>query len=256
MKKPLAAIAVAAVVASGTAQAGDDFSVTVGADYSTGKYGGSATTDVWYLPLVAKYETGPLLLKLTAPYLRVTGPGNVIGVSDGTVQVSGSSATRRSAEGQGDIVAAAGYSVYHDRSAGLTVDVTGKIKFATADDSKGLGTGKNDYAIQTDVYKVFGDDTLFATLGWKKMGDPADINFRDPWYASLGVSHKLTATTSIGTAYDYRQPVLAGNSPVSELSAFVSHKLTPTTKIQGYVVRGFSDSSPDWGGGIMLGFGF
>lgn len=245
-----------AALAAGSAWAEDHFGIAVGADYSTGKYGTSDTTEVWYLPLVARYERGPLLLKLTLPYLRVTGPANVIGTADGAIQVVGGDKTRRTAEGQGDVVASAGYTFYHDRASGVTIDLTGKVKFGTADETRGLGTGKNDYAAQADLYKTLRDATLFVTLGWKKMGDPTGIDFHDPWYASVGASLKLDAATSIGASYDYRQRVLTGNSALSEATAFVSRKLTPTTKLQAYAVKGFSDSSPDWGGGVMLAYTF
>ena len=32
----------------------------------------------------------------------------------------------------------------------LLIDLTGKVKFGTADENKGLGTGENDYAVQAD----------------------------------------------------------------------------------------------------------
>ena len=53
--------------------------VIAGADYLTGKYGGTLATDVTYLPLTLRYDAWPLNLKLTVPYLRITGPGNVVG---------------------------------------------------------------------------------------------------------------------------------------------------------------------------------
>ena len=42
-------------------------SVTSGADYSSGKYGQSETTDITYIPFMAKYETDDTTIKLTVP---------------------------------------------------------------------------------------------------------------------------------------------------------------------------------------------
>src|SRR6266436_7323305 len=56
----------------------DGFSLTTGVDYSTGKYGGTASTDILYVPLTAAYEMDKWLFKLTVPYIMVTGPGDVV----------------------------------------------------------------------------------------------------------------------------------------------------------------------------------
>src|SRR5229473_2226361 len=56
----------------------DGFSLTTGADYSTGKYGGTSSTDILYVPLTGAYEMDKWLFKVTVPYIMVTGPGNVV----------------------------------------------------------------------------------------------------------------------------------------------------------------------------------
>lgn len=163
LRKLVSTLAVVSILGySGTAALGDTgLTLSTGLDYSTGKYGSASDTEIWYLPLIGKFETGPL--KLTVPYIRITGPGNVVGGAEDIIQLRQTgAATRHTASGLGDVVAAASYSVYENRPAGLLVDVTGKIKFGTADETKGLGTGENDYAIQGDVTKGFGKFGAFA----------------------------------------------------------------------------------------------
>jgi hypothetical protein len=41
--------------------------VAVGAEYSTGKFGGTETTDTLYIPVVVRHETGPWVFKATGP---------------------------------------------------------------------------------------------------------------------------------------------------------------------------------------------
>jgi hypothetical protein len=55
-----------------------------------------------------------------------------------------------------------------------------------------------------------------------------------------------------GAAFDYRGAIVAGRDPIVELSPFVSVKITNDTKVQLYAVRGFTDASVDWGGGLVL----
>jgi hypothetical protein len=58
--------------------ADDRFTMGAGVDYSSGTYGGTIATNILYVPVYGKYETGRWLLKLTVPWLRITGPGNVV----------------------------------------------------------------------------------------------------------------------------------------------------------------------------------
>ncbi|MFZ2855605.1 MAG: hypothetical protein WAZ34_16030 [Rhodocyclaceae bacterium] len=244
------------IVASGPALAGDNaFSLSAGMEYSTGNYGAQESTDIQYFPVTGKYQAGPLILKLMVPYVSITGPANVIGGLGNVMPVAtagGGTPPRRSASGQGDVVAAGSYNVYQNGATGLLLDLTGKVKFATADDSKGLGTGKNDFSLQADVVKQRGAWMLFGSLGWRKMGDPDGSDFKDPWFGSAGASYGLNAATQLGALYETRQSVIDGGAKLSELMLFASYQLAPSYTLQGYVIKGFTDGSPDWGGGTVL----
>src|SRR6476659_7261273 len=55
-----------------------EFSLGSGISYSSGEYGGSASTQILTIPFVARYERDAWTLRATLPYQRITGPGNVI----------------------------------------------------------------------------------------------------------------------------------------------------------------------------------
>jgi len=225
------------------------FSLTTGLDYSTGKYGGTVSTDILYIPFTGQYEADKYTLKLTVPYLQVTGPGNVV-IDVGPIGTPSTTTTRQS--GLGDIVVAGTYNMYDRRANGTLVDATAKIKFATADEAKGLGTGKNDYALQADLYKTLGKNTVFGTLGYKVMGSPPGVTLNNVFYASLGAGHRYSQETSAGLILDLREKASATGDAQRELTAYVSHKLGKTWKAQAYAVKGFSNGSPDWGAGAMF----
>jgi len=239
----------AAALATLPVAADPGFSLTTGLDYSTGKYGGTESTDMLYIPVTGKYEVDKYTLKLTVPYLQVTGPGNVV---RDVGQIGPASTTRTKQSGLGDIVVAGTYDMYGGHANGTFVDVTAKIKFGTADEAKGLGTGKNDYALQADLYKTFGKNTVFGTLGYKVMGSPPGVTLNNVFYASLGVGHQYSQETSAGLILDLREKVSATSFAQQELTVYVSHKLGKTWKAQAYALTGFSDGSPDWGAGAMF----
>ena len=233
------------------------FSFTSGVDYSTGKYGQSESTDITYIPLISKYETDDTTIKLTIPWLQITGPGDVVG-ADAILVREGASRKRTTESGLGDIVFSATHTIANiGETRPLILDLTGKIKFATASKTKGLGTGQNDYIVELDAYKPISKPiTLFGGLGYKRMGDPAGVNLNNVWFSSVGLSYKLNPSTSAGIMADYRQETLDTSDPLREVTAFLTHKFSPQYKIQSYITHGYSDVSVDWGCGVMLGHTF
>lgn len=229
---------------------------SVGAEYSSGDYGSPQKTDTYYLPFAVKHETGPWAFKLTVPYLEVTGPGNVIGAGGDRVVVGTTIGPRRTASGIGDVVGAAFYNALDDRKAPVGLDVGVKVKFPTANSDKGLGTGETDYAVQADLFKTMGSFTPFGAIGYRWFGDPPGADFRNVFYASLGGAYRFSRQTSGGFAYDYRDAVVSGGARVSELTGYVSQRLSESMKLQVYALTGFSDASPNFAVGLNLGYSY
>ncbi len=242
-------------LSSVAAAAPGTFKLMTGFDYSSGKYGGSQSTDMLYIPITGRYETGRWLFKLTVPYLRVTGPGNVVrGV--GTLKTI-TTATRTTESGLGDVVAGATYSAYTGTGTHpMFIDLTGKVKFGTADETKGLGTGKNDYAVQVDVYQSLGKLTPFGTIGYDALGNPTGSTLNNVFYGSLGGSYRFTAKTSGGLLFSLRQKASVTGAPQRDMMAFVSHKLDKKWKTQVYLDKGYTDGSPNWEGGATISYAF
>ena len=242
----------AACVASSAAA---QLSISTGAEYTTGKYGASESTDQLYVPVTAKLQTDDWVLKATVPYLRVSGPANVVGAGDDRVVVPGSAA-RRTASGLGDIVASAFYSAVTEASSAFALDIGAKVKLPTADEAERLGTGELDYAVQADFYKSFGTLDWFATLGYRWYGDPPGFELRDVPYWALGAAHRLEGGSTIGVSYDYRPRISDGGAAISEATLFWVKRFSREWKLQLYALAGFSDASPDAGAGALLEYRF
>jgi hypothetical protein len=240
------------IAVAAPALADNTWTFASGADFSSGRYGRAEKTETLYVPFSAKLETESFQYKLTVPYVSIRGPESVSGQGGDRIDLGAAGGTRkREASGLGDVVFYTGWT-FLERG-GWMADLGGKVKFGTASTSKGLGTGKNDYSVQTDLYRSLGGGhTLFGTLGYRKMGDPDGIDLRDPFYSSLGWSWRQSPRTSFGASYDYRQKLQERGAAVSEGTLFMTHKLGDGFKLQAYVVKGFSDASPDLGGGVIL----
>jgi hypothetical protein len=231
------------------------YSLTTGLDYSSGGYGASDNTDMWYAPVTLKYMRGPSTLKVTVPYLRITSPATgatLIGYdAEGRPIYSGGTG-RKTEEGLGDVVLSYSHNLFEKPQRGFLVDLGAKVKLPTADKNKGLGSGKADYGVFTDVYYLAGPATPFVTVGYRVLGDPAGIDLRNVWQGTLGLAYKLSDRNSMGAMWDLRQASTATGDGISELTAYWAHKLGDGFKLQAYGVAGFSNASPDYGAGLMV----
>lgn len=263
------AIVCAALLAMGAAHAGDGLSLGIGADYTSGNYGTATTTDIWSVPVTAKYNSGNWTWKASLPWMRVNGDANVVpglgGVGNtnprgrgrlgGLVPIGGGATTTEtgSASGLGDLRLAATYAF--DTGTPLGIDLTGNLKLATADEDKGLGTGQNDYGLAVDLYRDFDGTLLFGGVGYTMLGDSAFIQLDDVLNANFGASWNVGGG-SLGAMYDWRQAASDSADDRSELTGFYSVKSGEADKFQLYATKGLSDGSPDWGAGVSYSHAF
>ena len=223
-----------------------------GLEYSSGTYGGDADIEDLYLPVTLGLNFPRVSLDLTLPYLSVRAPDGTTPTGPGGEPVPGSGQTVTEG-GLGDVIAGITiYDVIVSHDLGLALDLTGKVKFGTADVDKGLGTGETDFTVRADLYKYLEQFTLLGSVGYKFRGDPDDVDLEDVMIASIGGVIYPSDRTCVGLIFDYREAAIADGDAVSELSAFLSRELSDSWSVQFYVFTGFSDSSSDWGGGFLL----
>ncbi len=231
--------------------ASEKFSFSTGATYITGDYGSTENTDIYFVPFTFKYKYDKLRLKLTIPYLEKTGPINVI---KDLGQVSQEVVTTKTTEsGLGDISAAAQYNLYYNKEYKFLINAEGTVNFGTASESKGLGTGKVDYSFKLNLFKVFDSFTPYSKVGYKVYGSP---QLKNVIFTSAGVVYKLNSTVSTGVNYSWREKVTDTGAEKHQLTGFSSQKITKKWSIQEYIIKGFSRSTADWGGGISISYGF
>ncbi|OIR08434.1 hypothetical protein GALL_92280 [mine drainage metagenome] len=229
---------------------GDDFSLGAGFDYSSGNYGLAADTSMLIIPVQGMYRTGPWTFKLTVPYIQITGPGGVLpnGLRSKSTRTTTAGSTTHS--GLGDVSASTTYNIAAGSESSPRVDLTGKIKFGTADTY--LGTGQNDYAAQVDLYQQLGRFTPMGSLGYEILGSPAGLALNNVTYGTVGGDYRFTDETHTGIQYFLSQRIAASIPEQKELTVYMNHSIDDNLNIRGYVLKGFSDASPDSGFGLML----
>lgn len=248
---------VAAFAVSGAwAAEGDNFDLAAGFDYSSGKYGSASTTSIFSIPVTGRYMTGLWVLKLTVPYTRISGAADVVSGGKRFRSVTAATTTTVSTtrSGLGDVVAAATYNVYSGSEDDFGIDLTGRVKFGTADTT--LGTGQNDYAAQVDAYQGFDSFTAMGALGYEVLGSPAGVDMNNVVYGTLGGDYRFTDSFSGGAEMRLSRKPSATGAEQRELAVYASHRIGESLNVRGYVLKGFADGSPDSGFGVMVSSGF
>ena len=235
------------------AEQGDDprLSISAGAEYTTGTYGGDSDIEDFYVPVKATMDFRRLSFRLTVPYLSVRAPEGTVITGPGGEPIPGTGDIVTNS-GIGDVIASVTVlDVIRNRRLGFAMDLTGKVKFGTADVDKGLGTGENDFTVKADFLKFTDSITWIGSIGYKFRGQPPGATLDDALLASAGGIYRFNRDTRAGMFFDYRESSI-GADATQELSLFVSNRISTDWKFQAYVFKGFTDSGADWGGGFQV----
>ncbi len=242
------------VLAAGSVASAADpgaWRLSAGYQYTSGEYGGSRTITETYVPVNVSYRYERLAIGVTVPYVSVSGPATVIDDATGEF-APGPGGTHG---GLGDVIVSGTlYDLAHSRTARFHLDLTATVKFGTARASEGLGTGENDYGVQLDALKEFGRVGLFATGGYVVRGSPGVIHLRDVPFGEIGVDRLLRQGVRAGVSLAYRPSAIIDYESVREATVFVAFAGPGGIVIRPSVFKGFGNSSPAWGAGVLLGW--
>ncbi|MFZ2163768.1 MAG: hypothetical protein WAW02_16260 [Sideroxyarcus sp.] len=254
--KWLATAALVIVAGSARAEENKDSYLTLmlGYESSSGKYGATTTTDIVTVPVSALYETGRWAMKLTVPYIQVTGDGAVIASGGGrgrhATTTTTTTTTRTTNAGLGDVVALVAYNVYAAENVDAGIDLAGRVKFGTA--NKTLGTGMNDYAAQLYVFHTLGDFTPSLIYGYEVLGSTTEVPLNNVRYGTAAGDYRFSELTNGGVEYRYVQKASVTSAEQRELSIYVNREIGRDVFLRGYLLKGYADGSPDTGFGLSL----
>ena len=126
------------------------------------------------------------------------------------------------------------------------MNLFGQVKFPTADEKKGLGTGEFDETIGLETSKSLTEMwNIYADLYYSFIGDPPDVDFDNVVSYDVGVGYKITPETEATLYYRESTALLDSRENPRDILLGLNHKMDEKTKIKGEVGFGVSDGSPD-----------
>lgn len=244
------AIAVAvcvALLAFASPGSAADLDISLATHASAGKYGGSDTIRIVYVPLVAKLEVDAWTFRAVLPWLRVSGgSATVIGPGGPITTKYGTSS------GFGDILLEGTYEVSPPFEYAPFVEIGARLKIPTASESDGLGTGEVDVTPEIELTRRYGRWAPYASAGFRVLGDTSTATYRDGFLASLGLTCRLFERFEPGVFLYWRQSASEGGSDAVELLPELRVELDEQWMVDAYGSAGFTHSTPDAGGGVQI----
>ena len=219
--------------------------------YSRGDYGLTQDTTVVAVPVSYSYEADLWTWRLTAPWIMIDGPASVVG--DG-----GASGPLRPTDGNESGLGDSSISLSYKAATGadrVNVSVSGRVKFPTGDEDRGLGTGEVDYYTQMDFFRSYGSFTPFGTIGYRWLGDGL-YQLEDGMYASAGLLFTVAQGTSVGVSYEWREAIIVNGDDASEAALSVFHRFSDRINGNLSLTKGFTDASADIGMSAQISYTF
>lgn len=255
--------------------AADESLVALGVkmDYARGDYGTGIDSDTLTTSaIIGYYPNARLDLELTIPHIyqssrAVTSSGNIrFGVrrtqsqpnnSPGVGQPQQSQTTGVSSQsGLGDLMLEAGYVLMVESSSVPRVRASSFIKFPTADEKKGLGTGEYDLGIGVQVSKWFNELHGYAETTFVFQGDNEVLGLKDYVSAEIGIGHLLAGRALAGLSLWGASAPTKTSSELLEARIKLSMPWSVRSGFTAYLGTGLVDESPDLtaGGSLFVNF--
>lgn len=239
--------------------------------YSSGNYGTNTTSSFLYAPLSVRrfFKDGDVAVVI--PFVTVTTAGGATLVGGQPTQtvpescfsnsgsgkpedrpecqalfLGGTQGQKVTNSGLGDIILRGRYYIVEEKDWTPLIAITGRLKLPTADEKRGLGTGKMDEGVGTEVSKRLGDSWLvFLDGGFNIIGRPEGRNLRNQWWYDIGGGYYFTKDL-LGSVYfeEYRS-LVSGAQNIRDVFFGMSYRASSEWRFNGGVAVGLSNGAPD-----------
>lgn len=212
--------------------------------YLTGDYGENENTDIYYGAVNVKRYLEKGDITLTVPYLNISDDGATF-VGGQVEAIDGTD----SGSGLGDIILKGRYYAFEQDGPMPFIDLVGSIKLPTADEDKGLGTGKADFTWMVEVARRLEDKDWIALgeIGYTFVGDPSGFDADNRWLYSVGLARELNPKITLSGYLDGRTAIFPGNDDPLSILLIGEYKFRPDLRFDTLLEFGLNDGAPDFG---------
>ena len=262
----LVALASASIGAGAGAASAQTVQIGVGAEYSTGTYGGTDETSIYEVPITFRLRAGDWSFRARVPFASIEGPGGVVpgGPDDNGGDRSGPGGGDDEDDDPiendlGEVIGGVNSSGLADISLSATwsqsigddnyLDLTGRVTLPTGDVAKDLGTGETDFTMLAEFGHDFDGAGVYAFGGYKFRGGATREDGAQ--FGAGGYFRPLDGVVA-GVDAGWSESSINGLDQSADLTAYSSFTLSPDWRISLYALTGLTDNAPDFGAGLRL----
>jgi hypothetical protein len=216
--------------------------------YESGTFGTGTRTDIVYIPFTLKrlFDQGDLGLTLPFVTLRTTGVTTLVG---GTLQqIRKGPKAPVTNSGVGDMILKGRYYAVDEHGLLPTIVLVAMIKFPTADESQGLGTGKFDEGVGVEVSRTFLKDFIaYFDISYTIIGSPAGTDLNNQTTYDIGLGYKFTPQLLGSVFYEERTALITSQPNPRSLLFNADYKVSQAFRFNALVEAGLSSGAPNYG---------
>lgn len=216
--------------------AGGNAYLDLSAGFRTGDFGTTVTSDLYDVTPELGYVTPNYNAAVSLPVLALQSSGGGISTTD---------------TGIGDMIVRGGARLWASHNARTDLNAGIAVKFATGDESRGLGTGATNYggflSLNQDIY----GSTITLMSGYIAVGSPEGVTYDNVIPYGISVRHRF-GRTNVYTSLQGQTSAVPGLQNPLEWNLGFFHVLNADYVIHASGFVGLSDGSPAVG--IQAGF--
>lgn len=253
-----------------------NLSAGIGFEFATGKYGTDQTTDSFSIPLTIRYDPSEQIeLELIVPYIyqsngsttstgmfRFRNGRNGVAANGSVTNGQGRSGgaqnsdPSRSESGVGDTSLKLGYVVWPEGKTNPRLKPLLYAQFPTADEDKGLGTGKFSGGAGLEIAKWFGDWYLYGEGIYIFQEKSAEFALKDYFSYEAGLAYQMTDRFRPSLLVMGATAPSDFSSAIAEVRLKTGFRLTGRAGLEAYLATGLTSQSPDFGAGVAVFYEF
>jgi Putative MetA-pathway of phenol degradation len=242
--------------------------------YSSGNFGTNSTSTFVYAPWSIRRLFREGDVTLVVPFVSASTDGRTTFVGGNPTQVDSSDPgeppdpeepeacdttdpensclTGRAAgqrvrtAGLGDVLLRGRYYAVEEKEYVPLIALTTRLKFPTANERQGLGTGQFDHGYGVELSKMLGQNWIaFLDGGYNFLGNPNGLVLRDQYWYDIGAGYYLTKNFLASVYFEeYRAP-RAGRVNIRDFYFAFNYKFSDEWRFNGGIAVGVSNGAPD-----------
>lgn len=272
-------ITMAVLFVPGLGSAGQmHYSVGLGLEFASGTYESDTRTNTVFIPLtMALYLSEGIDFFVELPFIfqnnnnivaslgsgmhggQSTMGSSVAAPAGSSGMMGGSSGMGNGGMGQGgigDITVKAGYVLVPEKGGRPRIRPNVFVKFPTADKNKSLGTGEYDGGLALEFSKWLDSWCTYAEAGYAIQGKSSVIALKNYLYYTIGAGYQVTEKFLPMFILKGSTAPVERIDPLLEARLKLKYQATRHTGIEGYLAKGITTSSPDYGTGLAVFYDF